>query len=465
MIKNKKANMPARVAELVERLRRASKHNIEVKRIGNGYYVYEYMFKNDNGRQKKLSFYLGKSDSEGNFSEGRHRFLKTRSRSLDEYLESSERGERPESVNELIYPDDIDKEILKKISMDSKASAYSISKALGISPNTVAYRIKKLERLYGIKYTIELRPGTFGFERYFITIRFIRGKPSQDELQKLFAAEPRIQFVAALSGYYSMLIYLLAENNVTLENIIYKLRSSSVFGSCTSIWNIGYTSESETWYVPFRDDFFELLREKVWHRTRENPRRNADQLLESEYAVMKELNHDASVGFAEIDRLYNLRDGNAYYTFERLLERGTIKRPTITMGYLPIRYAAFLYVVQKDVVKFNRSRKHYLRSVIEESKHPVDKYVQVEDVSAPYGFILIAPIFDEGELERLEQEIRENAKGTILRTSLITRVLVGNLGYRRFDMKESMTYKRVQEMEKTDSQKGQPQKADEAGAG
>jgi len=447
VIKNKKPKLPEAVLELVERLKAKSKHHIEVKVIGSGYYIYEYTFENSSGIQKKISFYLGKADSNGTFSEARHRFLKTRAKSLNEYLESEENSSRPSEVAELIYPDSLDKDILKELSMDARASAYAIGKKIGLNPSTVEYRIKKLERLYNIRYTIELRPGTFGFERYFITIRFLRGSPRQEDLKELFGKEPRIQFMATLSGYYNVLIYLLAEDNVTLENILYELRGSPVFKSCQAIWNIGYTSESETWFIPFRDEFFDLMKEKVWHRTRETPRRAKDQLLESEYAVMRELNHDASIKFTEIDRLYGLKSGNAYYTFGRLLERDTIKRSTIVLGYLPTRYIAFLYVVQKDIVLFNSNRQEYLSKIIEESEHPVDKYAQVEDVSAPYGFILLAPIFDEGELEKLQDEIKTTAKGTSLRTSLITRVLIGSLGYRRFNMKESMTYKRMLEMQ------------------
>ncbi|MEM0154835.1 MAG: AsnC family transcriptional regulator [Methanothrix sp.] len=452
-MKNTKKELPESVRKLVDRLKAKSKYHIEVKSIRGGYYIYEYTFENRESGQKKVSFYLGKADSNGSFLEARHRFLNTRAKSLEEYIESGKGTGRPSEVAELIYPDEIDRAILTEISMDSKASSYSIAKKLNLNPNTVEYRIKKLERLYNIRYTIELRPGTFGFERYLITIRFIRGAPSQEDMKKLFGSEPRIQFVASLSGYYSVLIYMLAENNVTLENLIYDIRSNPIFKGCKAIWSIGYTSESETWYIPFRDEFFDLMREKVWHRSRENPRRAKDQLLESEYAVMKELNHDASVKFSDIDRLYNLKAGNAYYTFERLLERKTIKRPTIVMGYLPMRYVAFFYVVQKDISLFNRYRKEYLRTVIEESLHPCDKYAQVEDVSAPYGFILLAPIFDEGELEKLQEEVFSTAKGSNLRTSLITRVLIGSLGYRRFKMSESMTYKRLVDMENAEAKK------------
>jgi hypothetical protein len=132
------------------------------------------------------------------------------------------------------------------------------------------------------------------------------------------------------------------------------------------------------------------------------------------------------------------------------------------MGYLPMRYVAFFYVVQKDISIFNRYRKEYLRTVIEESLHPCDKYAQVEDVSAPYGFLLLAPIFDEGELEKLQGEVAGTARGSEVRTSLITRVLVGSLGYRRFKMSESMTYKRLMDMESADAKKQEGKNTEES---
>ena len=60
--------------------------------------------------------------------------------------------------------DDKDEELLALLSKDSRAKLEDLSKALGISPGTVTYRMKKLEKRGVIKgYTVDLNYSSLGF--------------------------------------------------------------------------------------------------------------------------------------------------------------------------------------------------------------------------------------------------------------------------------------------------------------
>ena len=432
--------MPPEVAATAEALRKRSEYSVLVNKIRGSYYAYEYKFKTIDGRVKKFSLYLGKIENDGTFIEARRRFLGTRIKTLGEYIKKRNDEIKPSLIDELLYPDSFSSAILTELSMNSRASVNEIADKVGAGAERVRYRIAQLRKAYKIKYTIEMKPDTFGFSRYLILARFPRGKPDQEKLKELLGSNPRVQLAAVAEGDYNLLVYVLAENNTELENMIYEIRSSSVFASSPGTWNVSYLIEPYGWYMPFRDEFFGLLKGRIWRKSRDSPRRPHGQLLRSEYAVMKELNKDAGTSFSDIDKEYGLKEGNARYTYERLLERQTIERPTITMEGLPARYFGFLYMVQRNIPAFNSTRIEYLAEIVKETQYPTNRYAFVADASAPYGIVLVAPVFKEEDTNTLQEEL-SGIKGARIRTASITRVLIGEFGLRKFRMEESSNYK------------------------
>ncbi len=445
--------LPEKVAATAEVLRKRSAYSIQVVLLRGSYYVYEYRVKTVAGRARRYSLYLGRINEDGTFIEARHRFLHARIKNLGEYLKMKEQEGKPGILDELLYPDELSTSIITELSMNSRISVGELARKLGMRREKVFYRINQLRKVYRIKYTIEMKPDTFGFSRYLILARFPHGKPDQERLRALLEKNPRVQLAAVAEGDYNLLIYVLAESNTALEDMVYEIRSSSVFASSPGTWNISYLIEPYGWYMPFRDEFFTLLKERIWRRSRDSPRRQHGQLLQSEYAVMRELNKDASTSFSDIDKEYGLKEGNARYTYERLLERQTIKRPTITMEGLPIKYLKFIYLVQRNIPAFNSTRIEYLAGVIEETQYLVNKYIYVADASSPYGTIFVAPIFKDQDSGVLQKGFSE-VNGVKLRTASITRVLTGEFGLRKFKKEETTPYKLIIKL--TENKKSEP---------
>ncbi len=63
------------------------------------------------------------------------------------------------------------------------------------------------------------------------------------------------------------------------------------------------------------------------------------------------------------------------------------------------------------------------------------------DVSSPYGIAVIAPIYNDSELEELLEMIKEKVKGINVTYSIITNQLIGKIGFRKFDMTKTRSYK------------------------
>ncbi len=427
------------VKKSIEALKKRSNHSIQIVPHRDHYYIYEYKVKTVNGIAKRFSFYLGSMGKDGTFTEARHRFLHTRAKNLDQCLSAKKQDEKPRLVDELIYPDEFSINILRELSMDSRITAPEIARKLGTDTARVRRRIKQLEWAYKIKYTLELRPGTFRFLTYVIFVKFTKEKPDQEKLKELLEDNPRVQLAAIMEGDYNLILYILAENNLILEDILYEMRSNSIISKYSSVWYVNYSLQPIGWYIPFRDKFFDLLKERIWHRSIYSPRRQKDQFLMSEYAVLKELNSNANINFKEVDAKYNLKEGNANYTYYKLLESKIINRPTIAISEIPNMKLEFLYLIQKNIEKFNEGRIDYLDEITKETDYPSDRFVFVGDVSSPYGIALIAPIFNNNDTDILQKSL-EYIKGVTIKSARITRILFGDLGIRKFDMKESSNY-------------------------
>ncbi len=446
----KDREVPEKVKEAFEKIKQNAASKVKLIKIKGSYFVYAYTYVYDEktNARRYVQYYLGKIEESGKFVKRLRKMSKYKAESFSEYLRARFGSDIDRVLNKFLYPDDETMAIIQALSMDSRSHTTEIARQTGIPASTVSYKLQKVIETYKIHKTVEIRPDTFGFTRFLVTVRFLTdSKPKQEEVRALLEKEPRVQLVLAMTGYYDLAIYIVAESTEVLENIIYEMRSSSVFAPYSAAWNISYIIEPVGWFVPLRNEFFEqLVKQKVWHRTKETPRKLQGQLTVAEYTVLAEMNKDAGQEFREIELRNKLNEGSASYTYDKLLSNKTIERATIIMRRLPAKYFALLYVVQTDMGKFNKTRKEFLEEIVKDMKFPTNRFVYDTDISAPYGVVLLLPVYIDGDLEKAKEELLQRVKGIKIRSSVITRILIGNLGTRKFDIQQSGPYKALSEL-------------------
>ena len=419
--------LPKEVAEALSHIRKGSARSVTLKRIRGGYYAYEYEdgVDKETGARKRSYLYLGRIGLDGGFSAASRRLGR-----------GSGAGGRVTGTEADAYVGKEDRAILEEMSANSRESLAEMEKRTKISKGAIAYRMRRLKERYKIRTTIEIKSSAFGFERYIATVRFKRGRPDNARLREVLSKEPMIQAAFACRGHYDLVLYIISEGVEKLEDMIYDMRSRRHLSEYPAIWDIGYCHELSPGYLPLTDDFFSLIEGTVWKKTRESTRKGPGQLLMSEYAVMKELNRDADTSFAEIDRKYGFKEGIAHYAYHRLMEKQIIERATITMVRPPAKYCVFFYIVQVDMGRFNIGNLAFRASRSAYTMTALNKYLFVGEVSAPYGMVVIAPIYKDGGVEELEAEIGRLAMGCVIRSTIISDVLVGQIGYRRSPMEK-----------------------------
>jgi len=358
---------------------------------------------------------------------------------------SDERTEEAQySVEEIT---DVDRAILTGLSMNGRARMGAIGKLANISAQKAQRRIKTLGNQLGINYTVEVDLDNLGYIGFVAFIKFLDQYPSIEEIKKAFENEPLVQFCAMLKGEYDVMLYILTENNMrtAMYDRIDKIRMKALTGY-NARWFITPVFGVDD-FIPIRESFFELLKtERVWERSKERLRPLEGQMLVREYSILKELTLDGSKEFKTIDMEYKLEPGSARYSYHKLREKGVIKRTTISMTKLPVKYTAMIMMERLKIDDAERTRNNLRRNLISYTNYPTNKYCLLLDIIEPDGVALFMPVFENNSLEDNLQELRHEVSGVNFKTLIITSIVLGSFCYRLFDNRYSLVH---QELVKT----------------
>jgi len=335
----------------------------------------------------------------------------------------------PTKKERRLYKEAAEKKILTILSMNGRASFNLIGSMLGID-RTAAYRkVKAVERKYNIRYIAEIDVEKLGFLKFMILAKFPGKAPDYSKVKEAAESFPQIQFAFALEGWeYQYIFYALSETNSDAIKLTMQLNSRFGEYEC----ELHTVPFYETYnFVPLRDEFIDMLKERISKRQKGITTAKGESMLQREFAVLKELNKDGSAEFSDIDKKYGFDMGRSQYSYYRLLQKGLIKRITITMD-APLKYIGVIFMKITRFGKFSMTRARLLNNIISDKKGPLNRYLLVGDINAPNGVIFFAPCTEEGELEDYKKSL-EAVKGTVVTTSIIAKRILGDLCFRRFD--------------------------------
>jgi DNA-binding Lrp family transcriptional regulator len=333
---------------------------------------------------------------------------------------------------------EIDSKILTILSMNGRATLDFIGKHVGLSKHPTYRRIKRLEENYGIKYIAEIDVSKFGYLGYMAFVKFRDKIPTLIDIHKVLEKEPRIQLVLLTSGEYDLIIYFLSDDPRDVAYFIFKLRGEGILASYPSDWYLTphYTAN----FIPLRDEFFELLKKSIWHRSKTTKRPTSKDLLEREYILLKELNKNGSASFTDIDEKYKLGKGASRYTYYKLKERGILRRMTISMQNLSVKYHVIFFTSSFYGTKFSKTRPNLLMEIIRDGP-VINKYIQISEVGIPAGVMLVMPVFSDIDLKNTEDYIKNKVKWITFKKLIVTGIPIGSFCYRRFDNTYTNQYK------------------------
>jgi Lrp/AsnC family leucine-responsive transcriptional regulator len=443
----KKLILPSSIEKGLKRLREEHKEkSISVKNLKGRYYVYENIYYKENNKIKQTSRYLGIITELG-------AFIRRGATKKERYIEKAkaiieQNGGKiiwPKEENSVVYTlDEIDKIILMSLSMNGRIHLKKIAERTGLSVKAIDYRKRKLEKEYNIKYFAEIDVEKLGFSYFIALVNFKDKAPLESEIKAALNDNPHVQLALLTSGSYDLIIVLLAENTKILDGVITEISSNPLLSKYSIMWYVS-PFDPTYGYIQFRDKFFDLLKEKVWHRTLKTPRPLADSLFQREYVVLRELSRNGLQNFSDIDKKYNLSIGTSHYTYSKLIseDKQLIKRITIMMERKDVKYNAIIkfYVLRR--IDFLNTRKELLLDMIEDNEYSINKFCYVGDLDSPDGGIMFLPVINDSDLVKEEEKLREKVKGIVIEHLIVIKPVVGELSYRYFDNVYSKQYQRL----------------------
>ncbi len=460
--------LPPPVMEAFERVK--SEHpgsKLVAAKIRGRYYIYSQkrIWLKEEKRQKTKSVYIGRISDDGTLFI-KKRFFEANDLPSAVAMITEHGGEvvwhekRADMVLERVMEDNRkvrlldlaegDRKVMNLLSANARVGHAEMSRKSGMGAAALASRIKALGKAYGLHYVAEVNTERLGFLPFIVTVKFRGRVPPAEAIRKVMDSEPRVQLAMLTKGKYDLLVYLLGESSFSLAEKITAIRSSAELKDYSSEWQISPFYHTYG-YIPLRDDFFSLLRERVWHRTKSSSRPGPDSLLWREYALLKELNSDGLAGFAGIDRKYGLSPGSARAAYYGLMEKGVVLGVTITERNVRVKYNALILMDIIDRGEFNRTHRELLNFIIEGKNSPINKFSLVGDIYTVYGILFILPILSDGELQAELAKIAERIRGVEISTLVASDVLVGETCYRLLDNAESKQNRRIEQLDKTGS--------------
>lgn len=442
------ADLPEQVKTTLEVLKREYGSYLEIKFVNKRFSVFEATSKYDPtiGRSRKITRYLGWITEDGVMVPARHRQPKPQ-----EIVKAIAREEAIQKMDLEVLSQVAQEErgaaskyentILMNLSMNGRISHKTIAQRMGLKQTAAEYQIRKTEQKYNVVYPLEIDVNKLGYLEFVIFIKFLGTKPSREEIASEFEKQPIVQFCAILKGNYDIMLYVLTEKDFGIANSRLNDFRSTTLVKYPGEWDVklAYTRYG---HFPVREKFFDLLDGKVWHRTKESPRPRENDLLYSEYVLLKELASTGNKNFTNIDAKYNFPRGRSQYTYYKLMEKGAIKRVTINMDP-PVKSNAIIMMKRIDLYKFDKTRADWRMDVISYNENPTNKYSTILDIWDPDGSIRIAPLYKNQSIDMLIEELKTKTAGAEFDGAIISDVLIGKLCYRLFDNKYSSHYENL----------------------
>jgi len=410
--------LPKRVKAAFLRLKRASSGYIEIKHIKGYFFVYQSTSRWDREKKKpiKVPLYIGRITNAGQLIRAKRKKPRgaTPQQGIKMEQPQAESQKNPEIIAAEEKPYKHERQMLRILSMNGRISMPVIGKMVGLRETAVSSQIRKLEKKYSISYIPEIDVTKLGYIQFLITMEFLEEMPNVEELRTILAQEKRVQIAFLTKGDFHLMIYVLARNSIEINSIVINIRKKL---HCKSI-SITAPVEEDYGFIPLRQEFIEMLK---------------DDLLVRDYAVLKEFVNNSKIDFSEIDRKYGFDKGRSQYSYHKLRDKGIIKRVTISLESLPIRYVGLIVSTIIDQVGFAQDREKILSNLIGESSHNLNKYILVNDIVSPSGIVFYLPVFNFGDLESIAEEILKLNPGIRIKTLIITNILVGKFCFRNFD--------------------------------
>ncbi len=211
--------------------------------------------------------------------------------------------------------------IVRLLSEDSRMPVAEIARMLDVSRTTVKDRIGRLEKEFGMEYTIEIDESALGLNHpHLIEVKF-KKKPDRAKLKAILSQSyiPQVAFFA--NGDYDLVIYANAFSGD--EYVYWNMAMMIELSEYGVRWHTSEVAHRHLGFFPLRDEAIK-----------------AANLDENSKRMLACLNGNARLSFQQLSKRLGMHFNTVKYNFDKLVKSGVIKRATVTMD--PLKEISFM---------------------------------------------------------------------------------------------------------------------------
>ncbi|MEM3227789.1 MAG: winged helix-turn-helix transcriptional regulator [Candidatus Micrarchaeaceae archaeon] len=310
--------------------------------------------------------------------------------------------------------------VARALSEDSRLSVSDISKRLSLSRKTVSDKMKQLEKDFGAKYTIEFDERLLGIVHPHLTMVKFERKPDIEHIKEILRSSEIPQVAATVNGTYDLFIYSNYFSDSEYAKWDKKIRIElSEYGA---EWNTSAVVHKQLGFFPLRNEIVEK-----------------SSLSDRYKAMIKLLNDNARISFAELSTKMNMHFNTVAYNFGRLLRKGYIKRFTLVMD-IPKDVTIMTFFSKYSVLKGYESASAKARKAFmdDDADSLISRYLITAPLIGSYDFFTMGAF--DSEKAALEHDILYHKSlfsdyKINIEYGVVDKVLLGRLPVRSIDTK------------------------------
>ncbi len=336
--------------------------------------------------------------------------------------------------------------LLTELSMNSRAGIDKLAQQIGMQRGSVYKMIGRLVEEYGLHFVPEInleriwkyefiattrrksrreiyhtQVNRLGFEDFAMLVKFIGKAPSNKEVMEAIGKSYLPQYIARLSGQYSLFVYIAARNSAEANEFQYSFMNK--LGRYSSI------PRTKPLYPSF--GFFPLTNALI------------EQMgIQISYKrILQALNNGSRRRFIEMSREIGVDNQMIGFDFARMQDIGMLLRSTLYMDKPPEPLIKLFMVSIRQRSRFLKNRQRFLLDFV---KKRIDTVIFMSGIIDPEGFLIIARFKNSKEEEEFKRSIARLNLGVKVFESKLIKTLSGHLGIRRFVAEETSQYKELE---------------------
>jgi|TARA_Y100000310_G_C20700281_1_gene829061 DNA-binding Lrp family transcriptional regulator len=253
-----------------------------------------------------------------------------------------------EEVSNIVKVDKKDKKIIELLKEDSRSTYQQISKKVELSHDSVAYRIKRLEKLGVIdKYSLKINYSLLGFNKYSILFQLLETNQNEKELFYNFLIKNKnVTNIILYSDKWDIKVEILARDTLEFDSILTDINNK---------------------FSRLLIDYEIMQEVKDYGGVIESKKQVLPKLDKTDRKILSLLGENSRISYVDISKETNLSADAIIYRMNKFQKSGLIKEyiTTINVNKRDLHWYEMLFLMKL----FSKKQEEKLIRLIKENEN------------------------------------------------------------------------------------------------